>query len=109
MEDIKGMKVKEIRPAAAHMSPVRPSGARRTAQIRLPDGREYEAPVGTSLEDYVRVAFRDVAAPVVAGIVNGRLRELTYAVAHDAALEPVTMASEDGMRIYRRSLSFLMV
>jgi uridine kinase len=46
---------------------------------------------------------------VVAVLVNGRLRELSLPLLRDADLVPVTMADSDGVRIYRRSLSFLMI
>jgi len=36
------------------------------------------------------------------------LRELTYPIEMDARVRPITMASADGMRIYRRSLTFLL-
>lgn len=77
--------------------------------MRLPDGREFEAPVGTRLEAYFRAAYPEAAAPVLAGVLDGQLRELAYQVIRDTDATPVTMASEDGMRIYRRSLSFLMI
>ena len=47
-------------------------------------------------------------APIVGAIVNGELRELTYPLALESEVRPVTMAEEDGMRIYRRSLTFLL-
>ena len=45
----------------------------------------------------------------MAAIVDGRLRELTYALAGDATLAPLDATTTDGVRIYRRSLSFLML
>ena len=48
------------------------------------------------------------AAPIVGGVVNGELRELTYPIEMDARVRPVTMGDADGMRIYRRSLTFLL-
>jgi uridine kinase len=107
MTDVQPATVHELALAAA--ASVQPSEPRATAQVRFDGGREFEAPVGTPLERYVRAAFRTASVPVVAAVANGRLRELTYTVEHDITALPVTMASEDGMRIYRRSLSFLMV
>jgi len=46
--------------------------------------------------------------PIVGAIVNGELRELTYKIMMDALVRPVTMGEPDGMRIYRRSLIFLL-
>ncbi len=88
---------------------VRPAEARQTAQVRLPDGRIYEAPVGTPLETYIKAIDFDLPAPVVAACINGELRELTYPITADSEVVPITTADSDGTRIYRRSLSFLMI
>lgn len=82
---------------------------RETAQVRLPDGRTFEAPVGTTLEQYLREALRDNPVPAVAALVDGELRELSYPVRSDSRVEPVLLSDSDGERIYRRSLSFLLV
>ena len=47
-------------------------------------------------------------APIVGAIINGELRELTYPINMDSEVKPVTMKDPDGMRIYRRSLVFLL-
>ncbi|HET9588318.1 MAG TPA: nucleoside kinase [Anaerolineales bacterium] len=47
-------------------------------------------------------------AQLVGAIVNGDLRELTYPIKMESRVEPVTMSSPDGARIYRRSLTFLL-
>jgi uridine kinase len=90
-------------------SVIRPAEPRRTAQVRFADGRIYEAPVGTTLEAYIREIDFDLPAPIVAAHINGELRELTYHIVTDSEVTPITSADSDGMRIYRRSLSFLMV
>jgi uridine kinase len=82
---------------------------RRTAQVRMADGRVFEAPVGTSLEEYIDVALGDSPVPVIAALVNGDLRELTYPIQHDARVDAVLLSDSDGVRIYRRSLAFLLV
>ena len=41
-------------------------------------------------------------------IINSELRELTYPIEMDSNVRPVTMADEDGARIYRRSITFLL-
>ncbi|MEW6568118.1 MAG: nucleoside kinase [Chloroflexota bacterium] len=76
-------------------------------QILLPDGRVLEAPRGTQLADFL-APIDSPREPIVGTIVNGELRELTYPVEMDARVRPVTMATADGMRIYRRSLTFLL-
>ncbi len=78
-----------------------------TVQIHLPDGRTLEGPRGAPIEAFLSLV-NDPAAPAVGAIVNGDLRELSYPVHMEAEVRPVTMATADGMRIYRRSLTFLL-
>jgi len=82
---------------------------RQTAQARFPDGQTFEAPVGTPVEQYVEAALGESPVPVIAALVNGELRELTYPLRSDARVDPVFLSDSDGVRIYRRSLSFLLV
>lgn len=82
---------------------------RKTAQVRLPDGRTFEAPVGTSVEQYIKASMGTSPVPIIAALVNGDLRELTYPIRSDARIDPVFLSNSDGVRIYRRSLSFLLV
>jgi uridine kinase len=90
-------------------SVVQQAEPRQTAQVRLADARIYEAPVGTTLETYIKEIDFDLPAPIVAANINGELRELTYHILTDSEVNPISMADSDGMRIYRRSLAFLMV
>ncbi|MDH3943759.1 MAG: nucleoside kinase, partial [Anaerolineae bacterium] len=46
--------------------------------------------------------------PIVGAIVNGALRELRFCIEFESQVSPVRMDSEDGMRIYRRSLTFIL-
>jgi len=82
---------------------------RKTAQARLPDGRIFEAPLGTPVEVYIRCAYTGHPVPVVAALVDGDLRELSHPLRCDAQVAPVFLTDSDGIRIYRRSLAFLMV
>jgi uridine kinase len=77
--------------------------------VRFPDGRTFEAPVGTPVEQYVKAALAESPVPFIAALVNGDLRELTYAVQSDARVDPIFLSDSDGVRIYRRSLAFLLV
>ncbi len=88
---------------------VRPAEPRRTAQAHFPDGRTFEAPVGTRVEAYIRRAYGDHPVPFIAALVDGALRELAYPLERDAEVVPVFLSDSDGVRIYRRSLVFLMV
>jgi len=95
--------------AAQQVTWPRPSGPRETALVRFPDGRIFEAPVGTRLEAFIHAAYNHDPVTIVAVAMNYKLYELTHRVAHDIEVTPVSMAQSDGMRIYRRSLTFLLV
>jgi len=88
---------------------VRPSRPRQNAQVRFPDGRLYEAPKGTPLEAFIAAVAQPGEPLVVAALVEGKLVELTCPVTHDVAITPISVRHSDGMRIYQRSLSFLLV
>ncbi len=93
--------------AAESNQKIRETQPRATVQIQLPDERVLEGARGSRLVDFLQVV-ESPHAPIVGGIVNGELRELTYSIEMDAKVRPITMATADGMRIYRRSLTFLL-
>lgn len=80
---------------------------RRTVAVHLPDGRVLEGPRGSQLGAFFD-QLGEPEVPVVGGIVNGVLKELTFPIEMEARVRPVTMGEADGMRIYRRSLTFLL-
>ncbi len=86
-----------------------PSTPRTTVQAVFPDGKTYEGTRGTTIEAFVAAANLQTKAQITAVLMNGRLRELSYPLQQDATLVPVTINASDGSRIYRRSLSFLMI
>jgi uridine kinase len=90
---------------------------RPTVEIHLPDGSVMSGPRGTTVSEFLRAletkSKKDspsqvMIAPIVGAVVNDHLRELTYPITLDARVRPVTMGEADGMRIYRRSLTFLL-
>lgn len=87
-------------------SEIRKVPRRQTVQIILPDDRVLEGPRGDQLEAFLSVLNPE--APIVGAVVNSALRELTYPIEIDSYVRPVTMGEPDGMRIYRRSLTFLL-
>ncbi|MCX7671397.1 MAG: nucleoside kinase, partial [Anaerolineae bacterium] len=99
------------RPAAPSAIPVRPARPRETAQVRFADGRIYEAPLWTPLEAFIQAAGADRPwrSPIVAALIDDELRELTYHIEKDVEVTPLGMDDRDGSRIYRRSLTFLLV
>jgi uridine kinase len=81
---------------------------RPTVEIHLPDGRVISGPRGAAIGDFLKILEEFEDAPIVGAIVNSQLRELTYKLNIDANVQPVTMGDADGMRFYRRSLTFLL-
>lgn len=88
---------------------IRPAPVRQYVQVRLPDGRAFDGPVGTTIEDFIEAARPQTRGRIIAAIVNNKLRELSTELMTDVDLIPVSMANSDGVRIYRRSLSFLLI
>lgn len=82
---------------------------RPTIQARFLNGRVMEGPRGTPIEEFILAADLPAEPRVVASLMNGHLRELCFPLQEDADLVPITTATNDGARIYRRSLSFLMI
>lgn len=77
-------------------------------QAIFPDGRILEGPVGTKLFEFVSAAYPDPTVPAVAALVDGELRELSEPLRRDAEIRPIFMTDSEGIRIYTRSLSFLL-
>jgi uridine kinase len=80
---------------------------RDTVEIHLPDQRVLSGPRSLAVGDFL-AEIDTPQTPIVGAIVNSELRELTYPIQMDAEVSPVTMATSDGMHIYRRSLTFLL-
>lgn len=96
---------------------IRQDSPRPTVEVHLPDGRVLTGPRGSAIGKFLHalgtnpeagLAKQPQAAPIVGAIVNDQLRELTYPIDMDCKARPVTMGEADGMRIYRRSLTFLL-
>ncbi len=83
------------------------SQPRETVEARLPDGRTISGPRGAPVGEFLSL-LKDELPPITGAIVNGELRELTFCLPMDSKVQPVTMGDADGMRIYRRSLTFLL-
>ena len=81
---------------------------RHTIEIVLPDGKVLSGPRNAPVGTFLKLLEEQNIPPIVGAIVNGELRELTYPIKMDASVRPVTMGEADGMRIYRRSLTFLL-
>ncbi len=81
---------------------------RPTVEIHLPDGRVICGSRGACVGKFLSILETPASPPLVGAIVNGELRELTFAIHMDAKVIPISMEDADGMLIYRRSLTFLL-
>lgn len=100
---------KKTAPSGRQLPAVWKGRRRATVQVSFPDGRTFEAPRNTPLEAFF-AAVREPQDPLVmSALVEGKLVELTCPVDHDVPVEPIPITHSDGMRIYQRSLSFLMI
>ncbi len=90
------------------MPVIRPVPPDPEVNVYLPDGTILRGPRGAAIGDFLQAVADRFAAPVMGAIVNHSLQELTAAVDLEARVTPVTMQDEDGARIYRRSLVFLL-
>ncbi len=81
---------------------------RSSVEIQLPDGRVITGPRNAPVGQFIKLIEDQKTPPIVGAVVNGELRELTFPIKMDSAVAPITMGDADGMRIYRRSLTFLL-
>lgn len=80
----------------------------KDVEIHLSNGEVISGPRGGTLEEFLELLEERGLPPIVGAIVNGKLTELSYVVEMDVEVHPITMESADGMRFYRRSLTFLL-
>ena len=104
-------------PESAKFKRVKPS---LTVEIHLPDSEVLSGPRGAMVGEFLAQINggppsggnypngSPLSPPIVGAVVNGQLRELTYPIELESRVIPITMSEPDGMRIYRRSLTFLL-
>ena len=81
---------------------------RAEVEIHLSDGKIISGPRGGTLEEFFSIYQDKDLPPIVGATVNGKLTELSYPVTMDVDVHPITMRDADGMRFYRRSLTFIL-
>ncbi|NBI30282.1 threonine--tRNA ligase [Chengkuizengella marina] len=79
-----------------------------SVQITFPDGasRSYEKEI--SIEDIAASISPGLKKKAVAGKVDGKVVDLSFNLNDDAAIEIVTLDSEEGLEVYRHSTAHLM-
>ncbi|MDX1995702.1 MAG: nucleoside kinase [bacterium] len=89
---------------------IRRAQPRETVRVTINKTLILEGPLGTTIGAFFAEAARELSSdvPIIAAICDGQLRELSYPLNRDSALEPVLLSQGDGGRIYRRSLVMLL-
>jgi uridine kinase len=77
--------------------------------VKFSDGQVLEGPLNTTIAEFLKAGNFPKEPIPAACLVNGQLRELTYHADRDLYVHILTLADSDGMRVYRRSLSFLLI
>ena len=79
-----------------------------SVKVTLPDGavREYEA--GSSIEDVAASISSGLKKNAVAGKIDGKIVDVYTPIDVDAAVEIVTLDSQDGLELMRHSTAHLM-
>jgi len=73
------------------------------------DGEKKEIVSGTTLEEIKTGLESKHKAMIVAAKVNNEIRELTYKITKESDISFIDLTMADGVRIYQRSLIFLLV
>src|SRR5262245_6140419 len=76
--------------------------------VTIPDGTSRSVPSGSTVRDVAAVISPGLAKASLAGIVDGKLVDLTYALDHDAAVRIVTEKSPEALALYRHSTAHLL-
>lgn len=78
-------------------------------KVTFIDGSERFLPIGTSLLELSKEYERLYNYKIVAGKVNNDIKELNFKITEDCKVEFIDLSYEDGIRIYRRSLAFILI
>jgi len=77
--------------------------------VTFADGSERSYPLGTTLLEVSLEMQNKYKYPIVAGKVFNEIKELSYEINEDCQVDFIDLSHEDGMRIYRRSLCFILI
>lgn len=80
-----------------------------TINVTIKNVGSFQVAPGTFLGDLCASIEKEWEYPVVAGIIRNTLRDLHYSLKSDCEVELVDTSTEAGLRIYRRSASFILI
>jgi len=81
----------------------------RSIQVTLKNQKKLTVAAGTTILDFSAASGEQFPYPLMGAMVNNELKGLMETLAEDCSIEFVDGMQEDGRKIYRRSLCFLMV
>src|SRR5438093_11913977 len=76
--------------------------------VTLPDGSTRTVPSGTRVRDVAEEISPNLAKAALAGVVDGKLVDLTFPIQKDAAVRIVTDKSAEALPLYRHSTAHLL-
>jgi threonyl-tRNA synthetase len=76
--------------------------------VTLPDGSVRQVPAGTLVRDVAESISPHLAKAAFAGLVDGKLVDLTYPLNRDASVKIVTEKSPEALPLYRHSTAHLL-
>src|SRR3954452_20799852 len=76
--------------------------------ITIPDGTNRSVPSGSSVRDVAAVISPGLAKAALAGIVDGKMVDLSYPIDHDARVTIVTDRNPEALALYRHSTAHLL-
>jgi uridine kinase len=80
-----------------------------TIRVSLPSGNSAEFPYGIRVVDLLKnEEFNEIRESAIGGLINNDVVSMTFKVEVNAVFKPLTMTSQEGARIFRRSLCFLL-
>ncbi len=80
----------------------------KEVNVYLENGEKKIYPYGTRVNDIFRENKPESSSPLIAALVNNELVSLSFKVEINAALKPVVLHSPLGIRIFRRTLSYIL-
>jgi threonyl-tRNA synthetase len=76
--------------------------------VTLPDGSSRSVPAGTRVRDVAEGISPNLARAALAGVVDGKLVDLSYPLQRDATVRIVTEKSSEALSLYRHSTAHLL-
>src|SRR6476661_7083796 len=76
--------------------------------VTLPDGSSRVVPAGTTVRAIAEAISPRLAKAALAGVVDGRMVDLTYPLTADASVRIVTPDSPEALHVYRHSTAHLL-